>query len=336
MRAYEIREFGIKNLGVVGGAGPREGGNEVLVRFRAASLNYRDLMVVSGTYNPRMKLPAVPLSDGAGEVAAIGGSVTLWKPGDRVMPLFVQRWYDGRPTDENRRTALGAGSQWDGVLREFATFDERSVVRIPEHLTFEEAATLPCTGVTAWNALFHSGKLKPGETVLIQGSGGISVFALQFAKMAGARVFATSGSDSKIGRLNELGADATVNYRKRAEWDKAAQEFTPGGVDHVIEVGGSGTLSRSVNAVRVGGHIAMIGALAEEKAFSPINLFMRSIRLQGIFVGSKTMFEEMNQAISAHHLRPVIDRVFGFEEVRDALSYMREGSHVGKIVVKIG
>ncbi|HMQ05335.1 MAG TPA: NAD(P)-dependent alcohol dehydrogenase [Pyrinomonadaceae bacterium] len=335
MKAYEIREFGIDKLAMVERDDPLPGPHEVLVRFRAVSLNYRDLMAVSGTYNPRMKLPAVPFSDGAGEVVSVGEAVKKWKAGDRVMPLFAQLWFDGESTEEKRRSALGAGAFWDGVLRELGTFGEDSIVHIPEHLTFEEAATLPCSAVTAWNALVHSGKVRPGETVLTLGTGGVSIFALQFAKMAGARVFATSGSNEKITRLLELGADGTVNYRERADWDRAAQEFSPGGVDHVVEIGGSGTLSRSVNAVRIGGHIAMIGALAEEMPFSPINLFMKAIRLQGIFVGSKRMFEEMNRAVSHHEMRPVVDRVFGFDEARDALTYMKEGAHFGKIVVNM-
>ncbi len=336
MKAYEIREFGIDKLAMVERDDPVPGANDVLVRIHAASLNFRDLMVVSGTYNPRMKLPAVPFSDGAGEVVAVGGAVTKWKEGDRVMPIFAQRWFDGEPNDEKRRSALGAGAQWDGVLREMAAFHVESLVRIPEHLSFEEAATLPCSAVTAWNALFRSGKVKPGETVLTLGTGGVSIFALQFAKMAGARVFATSSSDEKIAKLLDLGADGTANYREREDWDKAALGVAPGGVDHVIEVGGAGTLARSINAVKIGGHVAMIGALTEAAGFSPVNLFMKAVRLQGIFVGSRKMFEEMVAAIEFHDFRPVVDKVFGFDEARDALHYMKDGSHFGKIVVSIG
>lgn len=336
MKAYEVQQFGIDDLRMVDRDDPSPSPGEVVVRFHAASLNYRDLMVVTGAYNPRMRLPAVPFSDGAGDVTAVGENVTKWKIGDRVMPIFAQHWFDGDPTDEKRRTSLGAGSQWDGVLREFGAFGEESIVSIPEHLSYEEAATLPCSALTAWNALFESGRLKPGETVLTIGTGGVSVFAVQFAKMAGAQVFATSGSVEKIARLSDLGVDATVNYREVEDWDKSAIEFTDmAGVDHVVEVGGAGTLPRSINAARIGGHVALIGALSGAAGFNPITVFMKSVRLQGIFTGSRRMFEDMNRAIAANKLKPVIDRVFEFDEAREALKYMESGSHFGKIVVRI-
>jgi NADPH:quinone reductase-like Zn-dependent oxidoreductase len=311
--------------------------NEVLVRIRAASLNYRDVMIVGGTYNPRMRLPAIPLSDAAGEIVEVGSEVAAWKPGDRVMPLFAQRWFDGESSEETRRTALGAGSQWDGVLREYGAFREDAVVRVPNYLSFEEAATLPCAALTAWNALAVSGRVKPAESVLTLGSGGVSIFALQFAKLFDARVIATSSSDEKLEKLKGLGADETINYRKREDWDKAVLELTnKRGADHVVEVGGAGTLARSINAVRVAGHIAMIGALDTDGAFNHVPIFMRSIRLQGIFVGSKRMFEEMLRAVEFAEMKPVIDRVFEFDDIRDALKYMETGSHFGKIVVRIG
>lgn len=337
MKAYEIRQFGIDNLDLVDQETPRPSAAEVLVKFRAASLNYRDIMVVSGTYNPRMKLPAIPFSDGAGEVTAIGSEVTKWKIGDRVMPIFVQKWIDGGPTDEKRRTALGAGPQWNGVLREYGTFSEESLVRIPDHLSYEEAATLPCAAITAWHGLVVSGGLKAGDIVLTLGTGGVSIFALQFAKLFGARVISTSSSDEKISRLHELGADTAVNYKEREDWDVAVLELTNKvGVDHVVEVGGGGTLARSINAVRVGGHIALIGALDAAGDFSYVPIFMKLVRVQGIFTGSRTMFEEMNRAIDVAKLKPVIDRVFPFGEVPEALNYMKMGSHFGKIVIRIG
>jgi NADPH:quinone reductase-like Zn-dependent oxidoreductase len=336
MKAYEVEQFGIDSLRVVDRDEPLPGPGEVLIRFHAASLNYRDLMVVTGTYNPRMKVPAVPFSDGAGEIVAVGDGVTRWKVGDRVMPIFAQRWFDGDPSEEKRRTSLGAGSQWDGVLREFGAFSEESIVRIPEHLSYEEAATLPCSALTAWNALVESGRSKPGDTVLTLGTGGVSMFAVQFATMAGARVFATSGSNEKIERLSGFKVDGTVNYREMEDWDKAAIEFTGKvGVDHVVEVGGAGTLPRSINATRIGGHVALIGALTGAAGFSPTTVFMKSIRLHGIFTGSRRMFEDMNRAISANKLKPVIDRVFEFGEAREALRYMESGSHFGKIVVRV-
>ncbi|MEP7147426.1 MAG: NAD(P)-dependent alcohol dehydrogenase [Acidobacteriota bacterium] len=337
MKAYEIKQFGIENLSLIEGEAPEPKANEVLVRFRAASLNYRDLMVASGTYNPRMKLPAVPLSDGAGEVAAVGARVTKWKVGDRVMPIFAQRWLDGDTSEEKRRSSLGAGSQWDGVLREFGAFDEESLVRIPEHLSYDEASTLPCAAVTAWNALSVSGKLKAGDTVLTLGTGGVSIFAVQFAKLFGARVIATTGSEEKIEKLKELGADEIVNYRAREDWDTAVLELTDkNGVDHVVEVGGSGTLGKSLNAVRLGGHVAMIGALTGPGDFNPITVFMKAVRLQGIFVGSRQMFEDMTKAITVANMKPVIDKVFDFDQARKAMLHMQSGSHFGKVVVKVG
>ncbi len=335
MKAFQINEFGIDKLALVELGDPEPNANEVIVRFDAWSLNYRDVMVVEGRYNPRMKLPATPLSDGAGEVIAVGENVTKWKVGDKVMPIMVQRWFDGEPNADSSRTAIGAGATWDGILREKAAFDENSVVAVPDNLSQFEAATLPCAAVTAWNALVVSGKLKAGESVLTLGTGGVSIFAVQFAKMLGAKVIATSSSDLKLEKLRGLGADETINYRMREDWDRAVLELTEKrGVDHVIEVGGAGTLAKSINAVRVGGHIAMIGALDTEGTFNHIPIFMKAIRLQGIFVGSKAMFEEMNASIAQNNIKPVIDRTFEFGEIREALQYMKSGAHFGKIVVR--
>jgi NADPH:quinone reductase-like Zn-dependent oxidoreductase len=284
-----------------------------------------------------MKLPAVPFSDGAGEVTAIGDGVTKWKIGDRVMPLLVQQWFDGETSEDRRRTSLGGGALWDGVLREYGAFSEGSVVRIPDHLSYQEAATLPCAAVTAWNALSVSGKLKPGETVLTLGTGGVAIFAIQFAKIFGARVIATSSSDEKITKLKDLGVDETINYRTHPDWDATVLELTKKiGVDHVVEVGGAGTLAKSVRSARFGGHVAMIGALTGVADFDPTAVFMKGVRLQGIFVGSRTMFEDMNKAIAVNKVRPAIDRVFKFGEVREALKHMQSGSHFGKIVINIG
>jgi NADPH:quinone reductase-like Zn-dependent oxidoreductase len=336
MKAYEVQQFGVENLALVERDEPQVKASQVLVRLRSASLNYRDLMVVAGTYNPRMKVPAIPVSDGAGEVVSVGEAVTKWKVGDRVMPIFAQQWIDGDTTEEKRRTSLGAGAQWDGVLCEFAAFDETGLVRIPDHLSFEEAACLPCAGVTAWHALALSGRLKAGETVLTLGTGGVSIFALQFAKLFGARVISTTGSEEKVERLRQLGADDVINYRSREDWDTAVMELTgKRGVDHVVEVGGSGTLAKSIASVRFGGHVAMIGALTASGDFNPISVFMKVIRLQGIFVGSKTMFEDMNRAVEVAKLKPVVDRVFDFGEAREAMEYMQTGAHFGKVVISI-
>ncbi|CAN5580786.1 NAD(P)-dependent alcohol dehydrogenase [soil metagenome] len=336
MRAYEVREFGIDKLAAYEREIPEPGPHDVLIKFHAASLNYRDVMVVSGTYNPRMKLPAVPFSDGAGEVVGVGSNVTKWEVGDLVSPTVIQGWIDGGPTAETAKTAIGAGG-FDGVLREYGACSEDSLVRIPDHLSFAEAATLPCAAVTAWNALVVSGRIKPGDTVLTLGTGGVSIFALQIAKHFGARVISTSSSDEKLERVRQLGADETINYREREDWDKAVLELTDGvGVDHIVEVGGMGTLTRSVKAVRVGGHIALIGALNTAGDFNPIPLFMKAIRVQGIFIGSRQMFEDLDTMIATSQMRPVTDREFGFDEVPAALEYMASGAHFGKIVLNFG
>ncbi len=335
MHAFQINEFGVDKLAIVELGDPEPQANEVVVRFDAWSLNYRDLMVVEGRYNPRMKLPATPLSDGAGEIVAVGENVTKWKVGDRVMPIMVQRWFDGEPDAETSRTAIGAGAVWDGILREKAAFREDALVAVPDYLSQSEAATLPCAALTAWNALVVSGKLKAGDTVLTLGSGGVSVAALQIAKAFGAKVISTSSSDAKIDRLRQLGADETINYREHEQWDARVMELTnKRGVDHVVEVGGSGTLVRSISSARIGGHVAMIGALETVGDFDPVRAFMKAIRLQGIFVGSKKMFVDMLKAYEANEIRPVIDSEFAFEDVRSAFEYMSSGSHFGKVVIK--
>lgn len=337
MKAYEIQQFGVENLALVERETPQPAANEVLVKFRAASVNYRDLMMVQGVYNPKLKMPLVPFSDGAGEVVEVGGAVTKWKIGDRVCPIFMQGWVDGDIEYKKARTTLGG--DLDGCLREFGAFDESALVRIPDHLSDEEAATLPCAALTAYHALFVSGALKSGETVLLQGTGGVSIFALQFASVYGSRTIITSSSDEKLQRAKDLGAGDLINYRETLDWDKAVLDLTEKrGVDHVVEVGGAGTIQRSLKAVRMGGHIALIGALSGSQSgeITPVSVFMKSVKLHGIFVGSRQMFEHLNQLLCLHnHLKPVIDKVFEFGEAREALKYMESGSHFGKIVVRI-
>ncbi|MBA2495141.1 MAG: NAD(P)-dependent alcohol dehydrogenase [Acidobacteria bacterium] len=335
MKAYEINEFGIDNLTLTEREKPETKATEVLVKFHAASLNYRDLMMVKGVYNPKLKTPLVPLSDGAGEVVAVGESVTKWEVGDRVCPIFMQGWLDGAIDVTKARTALGGDI--DGCLREFGLFSENGLVRIPDHLSYQEAATLPCAAVTAYNALYVSGMIKPAETILLQGTGGVSIFALQFASVYGCRTIITSSSDEKLQRARELGANETINYKEREDWDKAVLELTEKcGVDHIVEVGGAGTMQKSLNAVKMGGHIAVIGVLAGKGEFNPTSILMKAVKMQGIFVGSRQMFEQMNLMLCQHnHLKPVIDKVFEFNEVKDALKYMESGSHFGKIVVKV-
>ena len=334
MKVYEFRQFGMENLVAGERPEPKPGAGEVTVRFHAASLNFRDVMFARGVYNPRAKFPAVPLSDGAGEVVEVGPGVTRWRVGDRLCPIFMQGWIEGPATAEKNKTSLGGGGEYDGVLRERGVFREEALVRIPEGLSYEEAATLPCAAVTAWHALSIFGKVQPGETVLTMGTGGVSMFALQFAKAAGARVIATSSDDAKLARVREMGADETLNYKTTPDWEKEVMRLTGGvGVDHVVEIGGAGTLNKSVASARVGGKVALIGVLTEG-AFNPIAVLMKSVSLQGIFVGSREMFEGMNRAIGVNKIKPVIDRVFGFDEVRGALEYMASGRHFGKIVIR--
>jgi NADPH:quinone reductase-like Zn-dependent oxidoreductase len=334
MKTYEIQEFGIDNLALVERDRPEPGETEVLVKFHAASLNYRDLMMVRGFYNPKLKTPLVPLSDGAGEVVEVGEKVTRWNVGDRVMPIFMQGWIDGDVDYSKAKTALGG--DLDGCLREFGTFDESGLVKIPGHLTYREAATLPCAAVTAWNALMVSGKLQKGESVLLLGTGGVSIFALQFANTIGAETIITSSSDEKLGRADVLGANHLINYKANPHWNDAVNVFTANkGVDHIIEVGGAGTLHKSLKSVKMGGHIAVIGVLAGKGDFDPTSILMKAVRLQGIFVGSREMFEDMNEFIREHYLKPVVDEVFEFENAKEAFKYMESGSHFGKVVIKI-
>jgi NADPH:quinone reductase-like Zn-dependent oxidoreductase len=312
---------------------PKPGPGEVLIRIYAASLNYRDLLVVRGRYARGLKLPVVPASDGAGEIVETGPAVTRVKKGDRVAGIFMQGWLGGDVTPAAPRTALGGAL--DGMLADYVVLNQDGVVLLPAHLSYEEAATLPCAAVTAWNAL-TTWSLKPGTSVLVQGTGGVSIFALQFAKLAGGRVLATSKSDEKLRKVADLGASGLINYQRTPDWDREVQNLTDGiGVDHIIEVGGPGTLGRSMNAVRVGGRISVIGLLTGgEGAVNPMPILGKQIQVQGIFVGSRDMFETMNRAIALHQLRPVIDRVFPFEEAREALRYMESGAHFGKIVIR--
>jgi NADPH:quinone reductase-like Zn-dependent oxidoreductase len=302
--------------------------------MHAWSLNYRDLLIINGKYNPRLKLPFVPLSDGAGEVIETGPGVTRVKPEDRVAATFMQGWLEGEIDDAKSRTALGGSIP--GVAAEYCVFREEGLVRLPDYLSDKEAATLPCAAVTAWNALFESGSLKPGHTVLTLGTGGVSVFALQFARLAGARVIVTSSSEEKIARVRELGAQDAINYGSTPDWEKRVRELTEGrGVDQVIEVGGAGTLAKSIKSVRTGGTISLIGALAEGSDVNPMPVLMRHLRVQGIFVGSRTMFERMLKAMELAQVRPVIDRTFGQDELHDALRYMQDAKHLGKIAVRV-
>lgn len=335
MRAYTTLGDGIDGLRLDERPAPGPKDGEVLVKMRAASLNFRDLLVVKGEGRWKPPEPRVPVSDGAGEVVAVGGCVSRWRVGDRVTGLFLPGWLDGELTAEKGVAPLG-GAAADGVLAEYVAFGEQAVVRSPGHLPDAEAAALPVAALTAWHAVARRSRVRRGETVLIQGTGGVSLFALQFAAALGARPVVISSSDEKLDRVKGLGAWAAINYRKSPAWEERVIELTAGaGVDHVIEVVGGENLNRSLEAVKVSGTISFIGLMAGTSA--PVNTYQfvaRNVRLHGIETGSREMFEEMNRFIETHGMRPVIDRAFAFDEARAALAYLESGKHFGKVVIE--
>ena len=314
---------------------PEPGPGEVLMAMKAVSLNYRDLAVVTGRYPRNAAEPTIIASDGAGEVIAVGDGVTAFRAGDRVAGSFFQKWISGPYAREYGASALGGAVP--GVLTQFRVFDQAGLVRIPEHFSFQEGATLPCAGLTAWNALVPTMHVQAGDTVLLLGTGGVSIFGLQFAKLHGARVIITSSSDEKLARAKALGADETINYKTTPEWDEEVLRLTAGrGVDMVLEVGGGETFTRSLNSVRASGQMAVIGVLTGVAGTIPVGLIgIQTLSVRGIFVGSVAMFEDMNRAIAASQLRPVIDRVFPFEQSVDALRYLQSAQHIGKIVIAL-
>ena len=314
---------------------PKPAAHEVLVRVRAASLNRRDLYVLAGQYGPGDLSGKVPLSDGAGEVAAVGPQVSRVKVGDRVAAIFFQRWLNGKADANTQPSALGGAI--DGMLSEYVLLNEEGLVHFPEHLSFEEAATLPCAAVTAWNGLFTRGNLQPGEYVLLEGTGGVSVFGLQFAAAAGAKPIITSSSDTKLERAKKLGAWQTINYKSNSDWDKVVMKLTEGhGVDQVLEVGGEQTIPKAVGSTALGGHLALIGGLSGWNGQLPVGLLaLRNLRASGIYVGSRSDFEAMNAFIAEHQLRPVIDKEFKFDDAAAAFTYMDSGSLFGKVVIRI-
>jgi NADPH:quinone reductase-like Zn-dependent oxidoreductase len=337
MRAYQLLEggAGIDALVKVEGPEPKPAYRQVLVKVAACSLNFRDLGIVRGTYRMPVQDHIVPLSDGAGEVVEVGPGVTRVKVGDKVAGCFFQRWSGGEPPPNVQANALGGSI--DGMLAEFVVLEEEGVVKVPAHLSVEEAATLPCAGVTAWHALVEHGKLIAGQTVLLQGTGGVSTFGLQLAHAMGVQVVITSSSDEKLARAKTLGANRGINYKSTPDWEKAAMEFTGGlGVDHVVEVGGAGTLTRSFGAIRVGGKISLIGGLSGPATeLNPGLILARRANIQSISVGSMQMFEAMNRSIAANGIKPVIDKVFDFDEVHAAYKHMASGAHFGKILISV-
>jgi NADPH:quinone reductase-like Zn-dependent oxidoreductase len=334
MRAWQIvSDGGIDALQLADRPSPEPGPGEVKIKVRASSINYRDLGTVRDPVSRKLPYPRIPNSDAAGEVVSVGSGVDRCKPGDRVASCFFQRWVDGPCSQTAMASALGGAV--DGVLCEEAVLQADGVVRIPDHLSMEAAATLPCAALTAWNALVESARVKAGDTVLLLGTGGVSIFALQFTKLLGARAIITSSSDAKLARAKSLGAWQTINYRTTPDWDRAVLELTNGeGVDAAVEVGGAGTLPKTIAATRVAGTISLIGVLSGGQ-IDPATFMRRSIRMQGIYVGSQRMFLDMNRAIAMHGLEPVIDQTFAFEDAKAAFHEMASATHFGKLVIKL-
>ena len=310
------------------------GAGEVLLKVRATSLNRRDIMVMKGFYPVGPKDTLVPLSDGAGEIIATGPGVTRFKEGDRAAAIFFQRWIAGRPGLDTGASALGGAL--DGMLAQYVTLSETGLVPIAAHHSFEDAASLPCAAVTAWHGLVSRGRLQAGDNVLLQGTGGVSVFGLQIAAAAGARPIITSSSDAKLERAKQLGAVATINYRTTPDWATALKEATGGiGAHHILEVGGTGTLPQSLAGVAPGGHIAVIGGLSGFGGDIPAtSLIARNAGITGIFVGSRADFEALNAFMTKHAIKPVIDRVFDFGDAEAAYAWMDTGNHFGKVVIR--
>lgn len=334
MKSFRIESFGIEGLRVHEGPEPMPGPGEVRVEVAAVSLNYRDLLMVQGRYNPRLALPLVPCSDGVGVVSALGPGVSGLALGERVAGCFAQGWASGPPPGDVHQSTLGG--PLPGMLSEQVVLAASGVVRVPDYLSDHEAACLPCAGVTAWQALHEHGGLRPGEWVLVQGTGGVSSFALQLAKQAGARVVVTSRSAAKLERARALGADATILSSEVTAWGKRARELSGGGVDLVVEVGGAETWSESLSALRAGGRVAVIGVLSgREVHLDMAPILMRGLRLQGVFVGSRLMFEALNAALSAHELRPLVDTSFPFEAAPEAFRALERGEHQGKLTIAV-
>ncbi|HEY9233712.1 MAG TPA: NAD(P)-dependent alcohol dehydrogenase [Phenylobacterium sp.] len=338
MQALEVSApWGLDALKVADAPDPKPGHGEVLVRMRAVSLNYRDLLMVNGMYSRGSATASgaiTPFSDGCGIVEAVGPGVTRVAVGDRVSTLFFQNWIGGGPNLEKLSSSLGFPIP--GAGRELAVFSQDGVAKVPDFLTDQQVATLPCAALTAWRALFEDARLEPGDTVLLQGTGGVSIFGLQFAKAAGYRTIITSSSDEKLERARALGADHLINYKEAPDWAKAAREITGGvGVDFIMEVGGAGTIQQSLRAVRIGGHIAVIGVVAGAgEGVNPAVLISNNARLQGLSVGSREMFEAMCRAISLHQIEPVVDKVFPWTDAPAAFRAMQGGEHFGKIVLQ--
>ena len=337
MKAQQVSEdgWGLDNLHQVQLGDPDLGPGQVRVGMKAVSLNYRDLLTVNGLYNPRQLRPLIPCSDGSGEVLEVGPGVTRFKVGDHVCPIFAQAWLSGEPDRAKLKTTLGG--PLNGTLCDKPVFHEDGLVRAPSHMDHKQASTLTCAALTAWSALFEQGDLKPGQVLVVQGTGGVSMFALQFGLMAGARVIVTSSSDKKLEFVKSMGAHDTINYKTTPDWGAEVKRLTGRvGADHIVEVGGAGTLNQSLRAIRIGGHISMIGVLSSAaENLSVIPILMQNIRIQGIIVGHREGFEAMNRALETHKIVPHISDEFDFDQSRQAFELMAAGGHMGKIVVNL-
>jgi NADPH:quinone reductase-like Zn-dependent oxidoreductase len=334
-KRYELRKSGQQlQLTLQELPRPSPGPDQVLVRVRAVALNHRDLYVLQGSY-PGSREGRVPVSDGAGEVVAVGANIRRFKAGDRVVGTFFERWVGGKPSRAAFASARGGES--DGMLAQLIVSHEEGLVKFPAYLSFEEAATLPCAGVTAWNGLFTKGGMQPGQFVLLEGTGGVSIFGLQFAVAAGAKPIITSSSDEKLARAKALGAVGTVNYRTNPDWEKQVRNLTQdAGVDQVLEVGGKETLGKAASSLGMGGHIALIGGLSGFGGDLPVNaITSRGASVSSIFVGSRADFEAMNAFIERNKIKPIIDRVFEFDAAAAAFDYLKSGSHFGKVVIRL-
>jgi NADPH:quinone reductase-like Zn-dependent oxidoreductase len=336
MKAFRIRSgAGIGTLALSESPSAALAPGQVRVKVRAVSLNFRDLMIADGSYLADSDKPVIPGSDAVGEIVEVGPAASRWRVGDRVATSFFPYWHHGAATPHNSRDALGAVA--DGVLAEEIVISEDSVFAVPEHLDDAQAATLSCAGVTAWNALFVEAKLQPGQSVLLLGTGGVSIWGLQLAKAAGLETIITSSSDDKLERAKALGASATINYRTHPEWQDEVRELSGGrGVDAVLEVGGKGTLQRSIDAAAMNGTIAIIGGVSGFAGeFNPISLITGAKRLSGIFVGSRGMGEDLSRFVGVNKIAPVVDRVFDFEQTPAAYEYLKSGAHFGKVVIRV-
>ncbi|WCL47647.1 zinc-dependent alcohol dehydrogenase family protein [Leptospira sp. GIMC2001] len=336
MKAITLSKFGRENLvfGDIENPGSPGAGN-VLIRYKAASLNYRDLLVIAGKYNPKFPLPLIPCSDGAGEIVEVGESVTDFQVGDRVMSCFAPSWIDGEASHSELRNTLGG--PLPGTMREYAILPASGIVKTPDYLTDEEAACLPCAAVTSWSSLVRLGGIKAGDWVVVQGTGGVSLFAIQIAKASGAKVILTTGSEDKKKRGMDLGADYVIDYKAKPNWGREAKKITGDiGVDHVMEVGGAGTLEQSIRAIRPFGTIHLIGVLGGgEGSINLLPVVMNQVKMQGVVVGSRNTFREMVKAFEAHKIHPVVDQVFSWKNFQDALEHLKLANHFGKIAIKL-